>query len=142
MFISDLGCFLDLTFCKLSHPASWTTDLSCKRNAQSQDHSSSFPSHSFFYHLFLFPLWHFPSSLILFCLPTLYLQSFIFYSDMSSLATFPAPCWISTKERKVFSQPAIAIKHSRIPAEQENSLKLETYCGFGRGFLMENLRTC
>lgn len=110
---------------------SWTTDLTCKRNAQSRDHSSLFLSHSFFCHPFLFPSWNFPSSLIIFCLTTLYLQSFSFYTYISSLATFPPLCWISTTERKASSQQAITVKHSRrIAAEQETSLKLETYHGF------------
>lgn len=146
MLISDLGCFFsasDLTFCKLSHASSWTADLICKRNAQSRYHSSLFPSHSFFCHLFLFPLWYFPSSLILFWLIALYLQYFGFCTYINSLAAFPPLCWISATERKASSQQAITIEHSgRIAAERETSLKLETYHGGLVGFFKrKNWRT-
>lgn len=130
MFTSEIGCFFsasDLAFYQLSHAFSWTRDLICKRNAQSQDHSYCFhliPLSAIFFfslcdtcHIFLsFPASHIVSAV---CSS---------YTNISKLLGYLSPlCWISTTERKAFSQQAITIKHSRIAAEQETSLKLENW---------------
>lgn len=49
------------------------------------------------------------------------------YTNIKLLGYLSPLCWISSTERKVFSQQVITNKQSRIAAEQETSLKLENW---------------